>query len=1234
MINATSRRLISLLLALATFGAMGLLALSDAGADPPGDPFAADHLVVAEIPAVSTVQPVSLMRLDGTGASDGADWTLPTASSGSNNPFTLQGDSNAVGGVARSADGRYVSMAGYTTAVGGAAASSAARVVARVNAVGDADTSTTLGTAFATQNIRGAVSNDGSSFWITGNGNTTAPLGALLYAPLGSTAPTVITSRTVPVTSSNAAFNNSRTAVIADGNVWFSSEKGTAGVYRLSGLPTSGQSPTQPLAFGSDGAGVISIVLLKHDPSATSADTMYVVRETQGIFKFSFDGTTWTNRGAIDAGPATNAYAAVTGKVDTAGDFRLYATKGTSAGNSVVTMTDSAAYDAAPAMSAQTTLATAPAGKVLRGIAFAPSDPALAVPGAPTAVSGTPGDGKVTLSWTAPADGGGSPISAYKIVPYIAGAPQTPVLTGTTATTFDVPGLTNGTAYTFTVAAINASGTGPASTMSTAVTPQPPGAPTPTIALSAPRLEGTAGDTTNPTVDVTVAQTGTPSSDLVVAATASDHPGIAAVAGVSVAGTGATRTVSVTPSGVGYADITLTVTGAESKTAAVVLHYAASAATSSPSTSRFLTGASDASAAIDVGDGYILVGDDENNTLRLYRGDVSGAPVKSWDVSPQIGNPEEVDIEAAARTGNTIYWTGSMGNSKSGGLKPDRSTLFTTTLTGSGASTEVTVKGYYRGLRDDLLAWDASHGDHYGFAAGAASGRIPKSIDGFNVEGFEFAPGSTSTAYVAFRAPLVPATATGKALIVPVTNADQLATAGLNSTVHATFGTPIELDLGGLSIRDIRRNADDQYLILAGSWAAGGSYALFTWDGVPGHAPVKTSTTLPADDEVGEDPGAWEAIVATPDPLVSGSDVRLLMDNGSADFYGDGQAAKDLAPEWQKSRSEHFSLVLGARLSFVVPAFPSQAAGTIGPSQTVVVTNSGDQPATVTAVKVREADPDSADEFLLTYEDCTDAPLPPGATCHVRLRYAPGRVDATTTANLVLKANVWGGEAVALLTATSTDLPTGPQGPTGPTGPQGPTGPTGGDGPTGPQGPVGPTGSQGPVGAGGSTGPTGPTGPGGGQGPAGAQGTGGTDGATGPLGPAGATGSPGATGPQGPAGPQGPVTIVPPAPAGSSATIRVDRNGRLVISVRNASARSVRVRVRASATVGGRAVTIATRNVSIRGRHSAAVTLRIGAAARKRLGHATHALTITATPLSGADRTTAKLATRIAPARS
>nr|WP_234443699.1 DUF3616 domain-containing protein [Streptomyces sp. NRRL B-24484] len=425
---------------------------------------------------------------------------------------------------------------------------------------------------------------------------------------------------------------------------------------------------------------------------------------------------------------------------------------------------------------------------------------------------------------------------------------------------------------------------------------------TPTITLSASYLSGAVGATGDPTVTVTVAQSGADVSALTVAASATTRSSVAQTGDVTVTGTTGSRTLAVAARGVGYTDLTVKVTGLGGKTATKTLHYAASAAVQYAADSRYLTGSSDASAAVDVGGGYIVVADDESNVLRLYDRNVSGAPVRTWDFSSALGVSKEIDIEGGARVGNTIYWTGSLGNGKDGSLKPDRTTVFTTTVTGSGAATQLALGGKYKGLRDDLITWDKANGNRFGFAAGAASGQVPKQINGFNVEGLEFAPGSTTTAYVAFRAPLVPPANGGKALLVPVTNYGQLP----GGSVHAAFGTPITLDLGGLSVRDIRKNAADQYLIVAGSWAADDNsdpYALYRWTGVATDAPVKLRD-LPTTDA-----GAWEAVVDVPDLTVPGGRAQLITDDGAADLYNDGTEAKDLThPEWKKSRSTWFTL--------------------------------------------------------------------------------------------------------------------------------------------------------------------------------------------------------------------------------------------------------------------------------------------------------------------------------------
>src|SRR5206468_4288837 len=106
--------------------------------------------------------------------------------------------------------------------------------------------------------------------------------------------------------------------------------------------------------------------------------------------------------------------------------------------------------------------------------------PALALtpPGPPTGVVATAGDGSAIVTWSAPADNGGPAVDFYTVTATGAGAPG-PVTVVAPATSTPVTGLTNGTAYTFTVTATNAAGTGLASAASNAVTPRTvPGVPT------------------------------------------------------------------------------------------------------------------------------------------------------------------------------------------------------------------------------------------------------------------------------------------------------------------------------------------------------------------------------------------------------------------------------------------------------------------------------------------------------------------------------------------------------------------------------------------------------------------------------------------------------------------------------------------------------------------------------------------------------------------------------------
>jgi hypothetical protein len=98
---------------------------------------------------------------------------------------------------------------------------------------------------------------------------------------------------------------------------------------------------------------------------------------------------------------------------------------------------------------------------------------ALFLPPAPTNVAVTNGNTQVSLSWTAPSVSAQTPITDY-VVQYSSnsGSTWTTFTDGTsTATSATVTGLTNGTAYTFRVAAVNGVGAGEYSSATSSVTP-------------------------------------------------------------------------------------------------------------------------------------------------------------------------------------------------------------------------------------------------------------------------------------------------------------------------------------------------------------------------------------------------------------------------------------------------------------------------------------------------------------------------------------------------------------------------------------------------------------------------------------------------------------------------------------------------------------------------------------------------------------------------------------------
>ena len=171
---------------------------------------------------------------------------------------------------------------------------------------------------------------------------------------------------------------------------------------------------------------------------------------------------------------------------------------------------------------------------------------AAVAPGAPTAATATAGDTQASIAFTAPAFTGGADITGYTVISSPAGGSGTCVALPATACT--VTGLTNGTAYTFTVAAVNSVGTGAASVASNEVTPA--AVPVTGVCGSANAVAASAAPSAS------LCSTGTPSS--VTSATTTFSWDCAGSNGGTTAQCSAPRQYQVTVSAVANGSITPT----------------------------------------------------------------------------------------------------------------------------------------------------------------------------------------------------------------------------------------------------------------------------------------------------------------------------------------------------------------------------------------------------------------------------------------------------------------------------------------------------------------------------------------------------------------------------------------------------------------------------------------------------------------------------------------------------
>jgi hypothetical protein len=302
---------------------------------------------------------------------------LAPDSTATNKRVSMSGSSTTSAQLNLSTDGKFLTFAGstapYNTAIGAANNVLAyPKVIGRLDFQGNLNSTTLITDAYNGDNIRSAVTTDGNAYWTTGQNPTNINgLGGVRYVTLGSAGSSV---------SLHPSWNNNRFAYIQNSQLYVGSASGAFTGINVTGngLPT-----TTDAAAGAATTRIINtpnvyqFVLLDRDPVIPGADAIYIADFTNGIAKYSFDGTTWTARGNLTTITSTGIFAEKEGN-----NVRLYITNNpnTAAGTppQLYTFVDQAAYNATMTSSGTalttsgTLLLTGPANTVFRGIVTTP----------------------------------------------------------------------------------------------------------------------------------------------------------------------------------------------------------------------------------------------------------------------------------------------------------------------------------------------------------------------------------------------------------------------------------------------------------------------------------------------------------------------------------------------------------------------------------------------------------------------------------------------------------------------------------------------------------------------------------------------------------------------------------------------------------------------------------------------------------------------------------------------
>ncbi|WP_327007767.1 fibronectin type III domain-containing protein [Dactylosporangium sp. NBC_01737] len=283
----------------------------------------------------------------------------------------------------------------------------------------------------------------------------------------------------------------------------------------------------------------------------------------------------WTAPTAVDGQTFTYTVAPKTAGGSAAGGVTCTVVGTTTTANCTPVSVDTGYYFTVTATSSGLTSSAAQSSVII------PTTP----PNAVTSVTGTVGDTQSEVSWTAPV--AGATVASYKATALEGGVETAHTCTTpATATKCTITGLTNGTAYTFSVVAVGSAGFGPDSTAAVSGPVTPVEAPKPTAPVVTPPTDDDVS-ATSAVISWTPADNPTTPVLYFVATAVAKTPAAAAAEDLSCTTTGSSCKISGLVAGTEY-DVTVLAHSANSVSVAATTSITTDAA--APGTAGAMTG--------------------------------------------------------------------------------------------------------------------------------------------------------------------------------------------------------------------------------------------------------------------------------------------------------------------------------------------------------------------------------------------------------------------------------------------------------------------------------------------------------------------------------------------------------------------------------------------------------------------------------------------------------------------